>query len=185
MTGLRTFAHARVLTLTEELVDYAIGLLASALLLRFGQPHAIIGIANGGIIPADKLAAQLTTDCYRVTARHNATDDIFTQATGHVSVDVRPLSTVLDGRRLHGPVVLVDDICGTGATVNALCPALRPLLAGDAQLLAVALCLNQGSPHRPDLWAWTVSDWVRFPWEGELPLDQPQESLPFPTRVQP
>lgn len=185
MTTLRTFAHARALTLNEELVDHAIGMLGSALITRFGQPCAIIGIAKGGIIPAQKLAAKLITSWYRVAARHNATDDLYSQATGNVTTDVTMLTTALDGRQLSGLVVLVDDICGTGATFDALRPALHPLLAPDARLLTLVLCLNEGSAFNPDLWSWTVGDWVRFPWEGELPDGQPRESLPLPPRVNP
>ncbi|GIG02097.1 phosphoribosyltransferase [Catellatospora citrea] len=185
MTSQRTFAHTRVLTLTDEVVDHAIGMLGSALVTRFGQPGAIIGIANGGLVPAEKLAAKLVTSRFWVAARHNATDDLYSQATGQVTTDVTTLSAALEGHRLPGPVVLVDDICGTGATFDALRPSLHPLVAPDARVLTVTLCLNEGSPIRPDLWAWTVGDWVRFPWEGHLPGGQPQEPLPLPRRINP
>lgn len=185
MTTPRTFAHTRVLTLDDELVDHAIGMLGSALITRFGQPSAIIGIANGGIIPAEKLATKLITSCYRVAARHNATDDLYSQATGNVTTDTTLLKTALNGHQLAGLVVLVDDICGSGATFDALRPALHPLLAPGARLVTLALCLNEGSPVKPDLWTWTVGDWVRFPWEGDLPDGQPRESLPLPQRTNP
>lgn len=49
----------------------------------------------------------------------------------------------------------------------------------------VALCRNAGAAHDPQLWLWTVDDWVRFPWEPAKPAGVPVENLALPERVQP
>jgi len=60
--------------------------------------------------------------------------------------------------------LVVDDICGSGKTLATLKEAI--LTAGKAtQVHTVTLCKNAGSDVDPDLWAWTVNDWVWFPWE--------------------
>ncbi|MGH3886285.1 MAG: hypothetical protein ACRDSZ_06910 [Pseudonocardiaceae bacterium] len=48
------------------------------------------------------------------------------------------------------------------------CPRLAP---------PPELCRNAGAVHEPDLWLWTVDDWVRFPWEPALPTGMAVENL--------
>lgn len=126
---------------------------------------ATIGIANGGLAPARDIARQLLAPTYQVTARHNPTDAAYTQTTGIVTYDLGPLDLGLSGRQLAGAVLVVDDICGSGATFTTLLPALAQRLGHGAELHTVALCRNAGSSINPDLWVWTVDDWVAFPWE--------------------
>ena len=54
-----------------------------------------------------------------------------------------------------------------------------------ATVHTVALCRNAGAAHDPDLWLWTVDDWVRFPWEPAPPADLAVENLVLPGWVQP
>ncbi|MCI0690145.1 MAG: phosphoribosyltransferase domain-containing protein, partial [Sporichthyaceae bacterium] len=96
-----------------------------------------------------------------------------------------PLSTALNGDLLGGQVLLVDDIYGTGATVDALRPALASHLAPTTLVRTVVLCRNVGATTDPDLWLWTVDDWVRFPWEPVPPGTSVVEDLPVPAVVQP
>lgn len=58
-------------------------------------------------------------------------------------------------------------------------------LASEATLHTVVLCRNVGATHDPDLWLWTVDDWVRFPWEVALPAGVAAEDLVPPGGVQP
>jgi hypoxanthine phosphoribosyltransferase len=151
---------------------------AASLADRWGQrwePHpglgqrapiaATIGIANGGLAPARDIAQQLLVPTHQVTARHNPTDAPYTQATGIVTYDLGPFDTAFPGRQPAGTVLIVDDICGSGATFITLLPALAHRLGPNAELHTVALCRNAGSSINPDLWVWTVDDWVAFPWE--------------------
>lgn len=180
---IRHFAHRRILRMPPASYATAIRLLTAAIPRRLGSPAAVIGIANGGLTPARSLAEALDAPAYQVSARHNRTDAVYTQATGRVDLDLTPLADTLSGRRLPGLVLLVDDIYGSGATINALRPALTPYLAPRATLRAVTLCRNVGGRGRPDLWIWDVDDWVHFPWEPAPAPGFPAEELRTPRRV--
>jgi hypothetical protein len=54
---------------------------------------------------------------------------------------------------------------------------LDDYLACGATIHTVVLCRNAGAVHGPDLWLWTVDDWVRFPWERTLPTGVAVENL--------
>lgn len=183
ITAQRVFARQRILQVTPEGYRAGIRLLAEAARLRHGPVTAVIGIANGGLASAQSLGALLSVPMYRIDARHNPTEALYTQATGHVNYDLRRLESTLAGQRLTGRVLLVDDICGTGATFHALRPALASHLALGTTLHTVVLCRNAGTVHPPDLWLWNVDDWVHFPWESTLLADTAVENLPLPERV--
>ncbi|WP_052682167.1 phosphoribosyltransferase [Saccharothrix sp. ST-888] len=138
---------------------------------------AVIGIANGGVKPATVAADFLKVPLYVASARHNASDQPWQQATGQVTVtlpdDLPPLFT----RR----VLLVDDIAGSGATFLAVAQALHGRLSAGAVLQTVALCRNAGCTDGPDRWIWDVDDWVVFPWEA--PHSGPVRAMPAPRRV--
>lgn len=184
-TAARVFARQRILQVTPEGYIAGVRLLAEAAQLRHGPVTAVIGVANGGLVPAQALGALLAVPRYRVDARHNPTDALYTHASGHVTCDVRRLASTLAGRRLTGRILLVDDICGTGATFHALRPALDDYLACGATIHTVVLCRNVGAVHEPDLWLWTVDDWVRFPWEPALPAGMAVENLVVTGQVPP
>lgn len=181
----RMFAHRRILQVTPIVFLAGMRLLATAIQFRLGSASAVIGVANGGLRPAQVLGELLTLPVYRVDARHNPTDALYTQATGQVTYDVQSLVSALAGRQLAGRVLLIDDICGTGATFRALCPVLARCLGPGATVHTVVLCRNVGADRAPDLWLWTVDDWVRFPWEAALPLDTAVEDLIVPGHAQP
>jgi hypoxanthine phosphoribosyltransferase len=119
---------------------------------------------------------------YQVAARHNPTDAVYTQATGRISLNLSALETALAGARLLGPVLLVDDICGTAATLDAVLPELTPHLAPGAVVRTAVLCRNTGAARDPDLWLWTVQDWVCFPWEPPPPPGMPVADLGPPSQ---
>jgi hypoxanthine phosphoribosyltransferase len=165
--------------------DHAVRLLAEAAAGRFTSVSAVIGIAKGGLAPAAGISGLLDVPSYRLTARHNATDANYTEATGQVTVEVSALAAALHGRQLVGTVLLVDDICGSGATFTAVVAALRPFLQPDAAVRTVVLCRNVGTSRIPDLWVWNVDDWVHFPWEQPVAPGIATEDLPTPERVEP
>ncbi|MGH3693468.1 MAG: phosphoribosyltransferase [Pseudonocardiaceae bacterium] len=181
----RIFSHRRILELTPQEYLAAVRLLAEAAQRRHGPVSAVIGIANGGLPPAQALGQLLEVPVYRIDARHNPTDAPYTQATGHVIHNTRRLTSALAGRRLAGRILLVDDICGTGATFYTLRPAVHRYLAPGATVHTVALCRNIGGILDPDLWLWTVDDWVRFPWEPAPPTGGQVENLIVTGSVQP
>lgn len=180
----RRFRHQRLLAVTVPAYEQAVRLLATSS-ARFAPISAVIGIANGGLTPASGISGALDLPSYRITAKHNPTDAIYTEATGHVTVNVDTLAADLNRRKLTGTVLLVDDICGSGATFTAVLPTIGPHLRPDTVIRTMALCRNAGTSLDPDLWVWTVDDWVQFPWEPPPRPGVAIEELPMPTVVEP
>ncbi|MFD9963980.1 phosphoribosyltransferase [Amycolatopsis sp. NPDC058986] len=141
----------------------------------------MIGIANGGTAPAREIAAVLGLEAYLVLAKHNLSSDAYQQATGVVHLELGSLVRELNGGHLEGHVLLVDDICGSGATLRCMRRGLAELLASNARVHTATLCLNTGAATKPDYSVWTVSDWVVFPWESTT--SGTAESLPIPSEV--
>ncbi|MDG4751312.1 phosphoribosyltransferase family protein [Micromonospora sp. WMMD718] len=180
----RQFRRQRILRIQLDTYYRAVEVLADAARRRHSPITATIGIANGGLAPAQGVSELLHVPTYRVNAKHNPTDATYSEATGVVTYDLDPLTRELAGHRLTGKVLVVDDICGTGATFTTLLPELTAYLGPEVALRTVALCRNAGSVLNPDLWIWTVDDWVSFPWEQPPAADAPIEDLPIPSRVQ-
>ncbi len=178
-TTRRVFEHHQIWRLTPEALREATTLLAGAILSNHQSVQHVIGIANGGVAPARMIASTLGVKARTVHARHNTGDATYQQATGKVTLDLAPLIRALNGQRMKGRVLVVDDICGSGATLRRLQHDLAPLLSPSAQLLTAVLCLNTGATTLPDYSVWTVSDWVVFPWE-KPPADQDTTPLPRP-----
>jgi hypoxanthine phosphoribosyltransferase len=177
----RAFHHQVVWRLTEAAFQPAARLLAHAGRERHGPIAAVVGIARGGRALAETTAAALGVPGYLISARHNPSDAIYQQATGVVEVDTTGLAAALAGDRLAGRVLLVDDVCGSGATLVTVQAALAGHLAGDAGVVTAVLCRNTGAAIDPDLWLWDVSDWVIFPWDAAHP--QASAVLPPPGDV--
>ncbi|MFI5497117.1 phosphoribosyltransferase [Actinoplanes sp. NPDC051859] len=177
----RVFRHQLVWQLTDDVFQHAARLLVREAQHRHGPLSAVVGIAHGGLPLADLAADIIGVPHHAVAARHNPTDHAYEQATGHVHVDTSALAAALDGARLPGPVLLVDDICGSAATLDTVIPALQPFLEPHAQVITAVLCRNIGAARNPHLWVWDVSDWVIFPWE--TPPTTPASALPAPARI--
>lgn len=173
---VRVFDHTQLWVASEAGVSEATRLLASAARASFGPIREVIGIAEGGRTPTVMMAAHLDVPIRIVQARHNPTETPYTQATGEVTYDT---GSVPPGS-VSGHVLLVDDICGTGAT---LCAVAGALATPGLRLISCVLCLNAGARMTPDLWVWEVRDWVVFPWETVPDTALTRVDLPIPTEV--
>jgi len=182
-TAQRVFHHRHLWRLTPEAFAAGATMLARAAGQVRGPITAVVGIAKGGLPFAVVAADLLDVPRFMVSARHNATDGLYEQATGSVTCDAGQMAHDLDGLALAGTILLVDDICGSSATLAAVRSAMRPHLDVRARVVTAALCLNAGAITRPDLWLWNVADWVVFPWEGDQPTGETTR-LRIPAGVQ-
>jgi hypoxanthine phosphoribosyltransferase len=178
----RVFAHQQIWRLTPESFRTGADVLAAAVPAAIGPVAAVVGVAAGGLVLADALAARLEVPRLVVRARHNTTDAIYEPATGDVTCDLSGMPCGPGAHHISGPVLIADDICGSGATLRCVRAALLAHLDVDVTLHAVVLCRNTGADHDPDLWLWDVSDWVVFPWEPP-PTRAVMLPLPTPTAV--
>lgn len=155
----RIFEAGHIWQVTDQQVDAASDELATRSSRRWSV-DGVIGVGRGGVRSARRIAARLALPVYTVHARANRTEAVRSAALASVEIcepellELPALSTYL----------VVDDICGSGNTLAAVKEAI---LAADkaTHVHTVTLCKNAGSAIDPDLWAWTVNDWVWFPWE--------------------
>jgi uncharacterized protein len=179
MTG-RIFDRAFAWQMSQAQADAAAELLAGTAARLFGQPDQVIAIAGGGIAPGTAAARRLRVPLLTVRAQHNPTSALYTQATGKVRC-------VLDeavAASLHGRVLVVDDICGTGATFDAVTSAVTEAAGPGVRLHTAALCRNAGAAARPAITIWDeLREWVIFPWEPAPPPGSTTRPLPAPVRA--
>lgn len=170
----RTFDHERLWRLTEDVFERGAVMLAAF----EPVPAAVIGIARGGIPLARFLGRYYAVPVLQVTARHNLSDDIYAAATGVVDI----AGTGISAGGLPGglDVLVADDICGTGATLRAVLPAVEAQLR-PSRLRVTALCRNAAASVWPDSWLWDTRDWVVFPWDAAV--TEPTEPLTLPGAV--
>ncbi|SEG93869.1 hypothetical protein SAMN04489712_14114 [Thermomonospora echinospora] len=183
MTGdsQRIFQRRHLWRLTRAAYQAGVELLTQAASDRLGEIAAVVGIAQGGRAPAYAISARAQIPTVIVSARHNLSDDTYAQATGHVQCNLAPLRQFADR---PGPFLVVDDICGTGATLAAVTDALTHIAVPGAVVCTATLCRNAGAPAGvPDLYVWDVADWVVFPWERLRGAGR-MTPLPTPTKAQ-
>lgn len=144
-------------------------------------PAAVLGIARGGVRLAEVVAEQLGVPAVVVRARHNAPVGIQQAATGRVLLDRGHNEDVLTALPTASSLLVVDDICGSGATLHAIADMLTATV-GPSGVRTAVLCRNEGSNYPLDSWGWDVADWVQFPWEP-APESGRLEALPPLTRL--
>ncbi|MBG0825707.1 hypothetical protein HS048_34035 [Planomonospora sp. ID91781] len=176
----RVFDHERIWRLEPEAFAAAARLLAEH--ERPHRPTVVVAIARGGVPLGQALGRLLGVPVVTITLRHNHDDGLKVEATGCVDiVECAGLQQVASGSR----VLVADDICGTGATLDVLAPLLRQHLR-PAGVRTVVLCRNAASCDLqegagPDAWVFDTRDWVVFPWND--PAGAATEPLTAPAGV--
>ncbi len=120
--------------------------------------RAVIGIAKGGLVPAVTLATKLGIERFGVLQIHR-------------NSSVKPYSPrdaprlVWSGLpdRCPQPSLLIDDIVGTGDTMDLATAVLKD--QGVTEVFQAALVVNENATNCPHFYSKRVDDWVVFPWE--------------------
>ncbi|MGW2105053.1 phosphoribosyltransferase [Streptomyces sp. NPDC001948] len=132
-----------------------------------GRPETIVGIMRGGMIPAVMIAHQLgIRDVRTVEVTHTATDGVNAAKTSAPAYKNPASLGDLAGR----DVLLVDDIAGSGATLERTRLMVEAL--GVRRLRTAVLTVNlanwnasQAPEDRICYVGEFIDTWVVFPWE--------------------
>ncbi|MGW4200932.1 phosphoribosyltransferase [Streptomyces sp. NPDC004726] len=132
-----------------------------------GPPETVVGIMRGGVIPAVMIAHQLgIRDVRTIEVTHTASDSINAAKTSAPTYKNPASLGDLAGR----DVLLVDDIAGSGATLERTRRMVEAL--GVLRLRTAVLTVNRANWHAPsgpedriDYIAEQTDTWVIFPWE--------------------
>ena len=126
--------------------------LAARLAARY-QPDVVLGIAKGGVFVGGALAAALQADFHAVRIEKRRRD----------AGDRQPVEQLPDltGKR----VLVVDDVCASGATLAKARAVARK--AGARQVQTAVLVKRPGGA-RPDWFALETDELILFGWDYEL-----------------
>jgi uncharacterized protein len=126
--------------------------LAARLSARY-QPTVVLGIAKGGVFVGGALAAALQADFHAVRIEKRRRD-----AGARQPVEQLP---DLTGKK----VLVVDDVCASGATLAKARAVARK--AGARQVQTAVLVKRPGGA-RPDWYAFETNELILFGWDYEL-----------------
>jgi hypoxanthine phosphoribosyltransferase len=157
------------LDLTWAQLDDHVGAVAAAIRCT-GIPDIVIGVLRGGMVPAVLLAHRLgVRDVRGLSVTHTLSEQADSAKSDHPLVANPASLGDLDG----DDVLLVDDVAGSGATLDT---AATLIAARAGRVRRVALVVNtvnwerarQVAPQQqvPDYVGVTCAGWVRFPWEA-------------------
>lgn len=120
-------------------------------------PDIIIGIANGGVIPATLLSKRYKIPVKTISIQLR---------DGHVE-NLQYLKELFQNDWQHKNVLFVDDINDTGATFNHI---IKELQNYDANIKSAVIHNNLSSSYSVDYSAITLDksiedQWIVYPWE--------------------
>jgi hypoxanthine phosphoribosyltransferase len=150
----------------------AFGEIARQLSLRISkryQPDAVLGIAKGGVFVGSAVAAALGCDFFPVRVEARRRD----ATPGPEASDQFP---ELKGKH----VLVVDDVCNTGAT---LAKAKRLARKAGAKEIRTAALVVRPRGARPDFHALETEELVLFGWDYQLDQTDASQELPIDADV--
>jgi uncharacterized protein len=147
----------RVLELTWDVFGELCRALAVKVARSDFDPDIVIGIAKAGVIPGAVVASILRKDFFSMKISRRAGTELVRDTPKVLSAAPRQAA----GKR----VLLVDEICTSGATLRMGVAALRHVQA-DEVLTATSFVKVGG--HRPDFFALETDALVIFPWDRQV-----------------
>lgn len=159
--------------LTWDGFDRVVRAVAEA--VRSGGPvDCVLGISRGGLVPAVALSSQLgVAPLHVMSVSRNVGSGQY--------LDKQPPTVTwtsdLDALR-EQHVLVVDDVAGTGATLELVRSRLNMVAASVRTVVLVRMVRGNA---QADLVGIELDDWVLFPWEAdELPPDAEVSDVPAP-----
>jgi hypoxanthine phosphoribosyltransferase len=144
-------------------VDWPLfGELSRALALRVARaydPEVVIGVATAGVVPGAVVAAILDREFHSliVSRRYRSEDSRDApEVFGEVPAAVR-----------HRRVLIVDETCDTGATIQL---AVAAVLNAGAAEVRTAVSFKTGE-YEPDFHALATESAIVLPWDREILID--------------
>lgn len=137
------------------------GELCRALALKVAHsgyaPEMVLGIATGGVIPGAVIASMLGCDFYSMK---------ITRRTGGDRASEEPQVLTAAPRQAAGRrVLIVDEICATGATLRLATAAVRHVGATEIRT-ATSFAMPGG--YLPDFYTLQTDATVVFPWDRQV-----------------
>ncbi|MEU3145740.1 MULTISPECIES: phosphoribosyltransferase [unclassified Streptomyces] len=123
-------------------------------------PGAVLGVARGGLLAASYLTCALDVPVMHTVRVRRTRDDSQYAAKRPPLLEQEGPAPVFTG-----PVLVVDDIVGTGATWDVVRSHLSAAGVAAADVRFASLVRNHRCGHVPDYCPAVVDDWVVFPWE--------------------
>lgn len=164
-----SFIMAKIINLNWSKIDK----LCSKVVKFIGKdkfnPEIIVTVQRGGLIPATIISHSLKVrDMLVVDIRRTASDDVLAN-----KVPAKIFSKIDKNKIMNRKVLIVDDIIGSGETLNILEKGLNNLSPTD--LRKAILIKNEDNFGKSNLKGTikidylgeTVRGWVIFPWENK------------------
>lgn len=160
--------EAGVLELTWDVF----GEICRALAVKVAQggfrPEIVVGIARAGVIPGAVVASILRCDFYSMKISRRSGDEVVRDEPKVLTAAPRQVS----GRR----VLIVDEICTTGATLRLALAAVRAFHPAE---VATATSFVRLGGYKPDFYAVETDATIIFPWDRQV-IDETGELVVHP-----
>ncbi|MCE4616997.1 MAG: hypothetical protein F7C32_00200 [Desulfurococcales archaeon] len=146
----------KIRNLTWSEIDDAVEKISQTIVKRGEKYDTIVAIMRGGLIPARLLADKLDIRDIGVI------EIKFYIAPGETRTKPivrQPLTLDIEDKK----VLIVDDVSDTGKSLQVALTAIS--LHGPSLIHTATLYLKPWSTFVPDYFAYTVEEWIVFPWE--------------------
>jgi len=148
----------KLIHLTWSDVTLAVDNIVNKVLIDDFQPHVIVGISRGGLVPTSLLSHRLGVRNLEIIGAEYYGNGYYPQR-----VSEKPIIGPITFETQYHSALLVDDIAGSGMTISEVGSRLT---AKIRNIRTATLVKNERCPIRIDYVSRIVDDFVVFPWEA-------------------
>ncbi len=134
------------------------------------KPEAVVGIAHGGVFVGGAVASALKAEFFPVRLTRRSRDSETRTPSG--------LSSDMPKELAHKRVLVVDDICSSGDSLEI---AVRLAKSVGASKVKTAALVTRPNGASPDFTAFTTTTFFVFPWDYQAVVEDER----FETRQSP